>query len=226
MSQVFVLDANKQPQSPVHPGRARLLLRSGEAAVYRRYPFTLILRRALPKTALEPLRLKIDPGAQTTGLALVNDATGQVVWAAELAHRGFAVKGSLDERRAVRRSRRRRHTRYRPSRWANRRRERGWLPPSLASRMANVLTWASRLMRLCPLGAISLELVKFDLQALQNPEVAGVAYQQGELMGYELREYLLEKWQRRCLYCGKTGVPLQIEHIVPRAKGGQTERRI
>ncbi len=220
MSKVFVLDANKQPLNPVHPGRARLLLRAGEAALYRRYPFTLILRRALPKAALVPLRLKIDPGAQTTGLALVNDATGVVVWAAELSHRGFAVKGSLDERRAVRRSRRRRHTRYRPSRWANRRRERGWLPPSLASRMANVLTWASRLMRLCPLGAISLELVKFDLQALQNPEVAGVAYQQGELMGYELREYLLEKWQRRCMYCGKTGVPLQIEHIVPRAKGG------
>ena len=31
---------------------------------------------------------------------------------------------------------------------------------------------------------------------------------------------LLEKWQRCCVYCGAKDVPLQIEHIVPRARGG------
>ena len=36
------------------------------------------------------------------------------------------------------------------------------------------------------------------------------------LAGYELREYLLEKWQYQCAYCGKDNVPLQIEHIHPR----------
>jgi len=220
MSKVFVLATDKQPLNPVHPGRARLLLRDGEAAVYRRYPFTLIMRRATPNPVPVPLRLKIDPGAQTTGLALVNDAEGSVIWAAELSHRGFSIKRSLDKRGTVRRSRRRRHTRYRPPRWANRRRDEGWLPPSLESRIANVLTWVRRLQHLCPIRAISLELVKFDLQAMQNPEIAGVQYQQGELMGYELREYLLEKWRRRCAYCGKGQVPLQVEHIVPRARGG------
>jgi 5-methylcytosine-specific restriction endonuclease McrA len=220
MSHVFVIDANRQPLPPVHPGRARLLLKQGKAAVLRSFPFSIILRAAVATPALVPLRLKIDPGAQTTGLALVNDASGAVVWAAELSHRGFMIKGALDARRAVRRSRRRRHTRYRPSRWANRRRGGGWLPPSLESRIANVLTWAVRLRRICPIGAISLELVKFDLQAMQNPEIAGVQYQQGELMGYELRHYLLEKWQRRCSYCDETGVPLHIEHIVPRASAG------
>jgi 5-methylcytosine-specific restriction endonuclease McrA len=220
MSRVFVIDANKQPLNPVRPGRARKLLTLGQAAVYRRYPFTIILRQAVSHPVLVPLRLKIDPGARTTGLALVNDATGEVVWAAELEHRGCAIKRSLDECRAVRRSRRSRHTRYRAPRWANRRRKAGWLPPSLASRIANVLTWVARLARLCPLGAVSLELVKFNTQAMQQPEIAGVAYQQGELMGYELREYLLEKWQRQCAYCQKSQVPLQVEHIVPRAKGG------
>ena len=34
---------------------------------------------------MAPLRLKLDPGANTTGLAIVNDATGEVVWAAEMA---------------------------------------------------------------------------------------------------------------------------------------------
>ncbi len=67
---------------------------------------------------------------------------------------------------------------------------------------------------------ISQELVKFDLQAMENPEIAGLEYQQGTLAGYETRAYLLEKWQRTCAYCGKQGVPLQVEHIVSRAKGG------
>lgn len=220
MSRVFVVDANKQPLNPVHAGRARKLLTVGQAAVYRRYPFTIILRQTVSHLMLVPLRLKIDPGARMTGLALLDDAMGEVVWAAELEHRGFAIKRSLDQRRAVRRSRRSRHTRYRAPRWANRRRKAGWLPPSLASRIANVRTWVARLARLCSLGAISLELVKFNTQAMQQPEIAGVAYQQGELMGYELREYLLEKWQRRCAYCQQSQVPLQVEHIVPRAKGG------
>src|SRR5205814_7612512 len=95
-----------------------------------------------------------------------------------------------------------------------------WLPPSLESRVCNVITWTKRLTHFCPIAAISQELVKFDLQKMENPEISGVEYQQGELAGYEVREYLLEKWGRKCAYCGKENVPLQIEHIHPRAKGG------
>jgi hypothetical protein len=40
------------------------------------------------------------------------------------------------------------------------------------------------------------------------------------LAGYEVREYLLEKWGRRCAYCFLAGVPLQVEHLIPRARGG------
>jgi hypothetical protein len=65
-----------------------------------------------------------------------------------------------------------------------------------------------------------MELVKFDTQAMQNPEISGVEYQQGTRAGYEVREYLLEKWNRACAYCGKRDIPLQIEHIQPRAHGG------
>jgi 5-methylcytosine-specific restriction endonuclease McrA len=143
-----------------------------------------------------------------------------VVWAAELTHRGQQVKKHLTDRRAVRRSRRQRKTRYRLARWQNRRRKPGWLPPSLESRIANAMTWVARLRRLCPIGALSQELVKFDTQLLEHPEITGVEYQQGTLAGYELREYLLEKWGRRCAYCTKTGVPLQVEHLTPRARGG------
>ncbi len=182
----------------------------------------------MPK--LEALRLKLDPGSKTTGIAIVNDATSQVVFAAQLSHRGQAIKESLDTRRAVRRSRRQRKTRYRKPRFANRdKKKRGrrrlgddkrQLPPSLESRLANTLTWARRLIRLCPITAISQELVKFDMQQMDNAEISGVEYQQGTLAGYELREYLLEKWQRRCAYYQRENVPLQIEHIHPRSKGG------
>ncbi|GAC1353782.1 MAG: hypothetical protein NVS4B11_21890 [Ktedonobacteraceae bacterium] len=63
-------------------------------------------------------------------------------------------------------------------------------------------------------------MVKFDTQAMQNVEICGTEYQQGTLAGYEVREYLLEKWNRTCAYCGAKDVPLQIEHILARATGG------
>ncbi len=180
MSKVFMLDTNKQALNPVHPGRARILLSTGQAAVFKRYPFTLILKGAVEHPVLQPLRLKIDPGSKTTGMAIVNDATGEVVFAAELTHRGQTIKKAMDDRRALRHSRRQRHTRYRKPRFNNRRNKKtGWLPPSLSSRLANTLTWASRLMHLCPITAISQELVKFDLQAMDNPEISGTQYQQG-----------------------------------------------
>ncbi len=220
MSKVLLLDTTKQPLHPVHPGRARLLLKEGKAAVYRRYPFTLILKTQVNSPTVSALRLKLDPGAKTTGLALVNDASGEVVWAAELCHRGASIKQRMDARRGVRRKRRSRFTRYRQPRFNNRHKRKGRLPPSLESRVANVLTWVGRLRRLCPIETISMELVKFDMQAMQNPEITGAQYQQGERMGYEVREYLLEKWGRRCAYCGAEDVPLEIEHILCRARGG------
>jgi 5-methylcytosine-specific restriction endonuclease McrA len=220
VSNVFVLDPDKHPLDPVHPGYARRLLSQGKAVVFRRFPFTIILKQSSQQTQGHPLRLKLDPGARTTGIALVDDTSGAVVFAAELSHRGQAITTALDGRRTVRQSRRKRHTRYRKSRFANRRRKQGWIAPSLKSRVEQIITWVKRLRRLCPLAALSLELVTFDLHKMEQPEICGVDYQQGTLAGYEVREYLLEKWGRTCAYCGKGGLPLQIEHIQPRSKGG------
>jgi 5-methylcytosine-specific restriction endonuclease McrA len=88
------------------------------------------------------------------------------------------------------------------------------------SRVHNVETWVNRLRKFAPITAISTELVKFDMQLMRNPEIEGKEYQQGTLAGYETREYLLEKWNRQCAYCGIKDIPLQIEHIHPRSKGG------
>jgi 5-methylcytosine-specific restriction endonuclease McrA len=220
MSNVFVIDQQRTPQRPVHPGWARKLLSSGKAKVLKRYPFTIILVGVGASPVVQPLRVKLDPGSKTTGIAVVDDASGKVLFAAELSHRGNAIKASLDERRASRRSRRNRQTKYRAARFDNRSKPKGWLAPSLMSRVCTVETWVKRLQRVCPIGAISMELVRFDLQQMENPEISGIEYQQGTLQGYEVREYLLTKWNRMCAYCGKKDIPLQVEHIHPRAKQG------
>lgn len=220
MSKVFVLDTNHQPLALCSQRRAKQLLRAGKAAVLRLFPFTIILKRVVSSPTLPALRLKIDPGSKKTGIAIVNDHTGEVVWAAELEHRGDKIKASLDSRRAIRRSRRNRKTRYRKPRFDNRTRKAGWLPPSIESRICNVITWVKRLTRLCPITAISQELVKFDTQLLENPEISGIAYQQGELAGYEIREYILEKFGHKCVYCQAKDRPLELEHIIPRSRGG------
>jgi 5-methylcytosine-specific restriction endonuclease McrA len=219
MSKVFVLDSNKKPLNPIHSGQARRLLNQRKAAIFRFYPLTIILKREV-NSDVNKLRLKIDPGAKTTGLAIVNDQTGEVCWAAELTHRGFAIRESLRSRRQLRRSRRNRKTRYRQARFNNRKRIEKWLPPSLKSRVYNILTWVRKLIRLANITAISQELVRFDTQAMVNPEISGIEYQQGELAGYEVREYLLEKFNRKCIYCGKTDTRLEIEHLIPKSKGG------
>ncbi len=221
MQRVFILDHNKKPLMPCHPARARKLLKNGKAAVYRRYPFTIIMKCRVGGD-LQPIEIKFDPGSRTTGIALVGhfDRGSEVIWAGNLNHRGLQIKRNLDSRRAVRRSRRNRKTRYRPARFNNRQRPQGWLPPSLRSRADNVKNWMLKLARLAPLTQIAVEIVRFDTQKIQNPEISGIEYQQGELAGYELREYLLEKWDRECAYCGAKNVPLEIEHIQARSKGG------
>jgi 5-methylcytosine-specific restriction endonuclease McrA len=215
---VFVIDSNKKPLSPCHPSVARKLLTQRKAVIFRRYPFTIKLNKNVENLQSEPIELKLDPGSKTTGIALVQG--NKVIWGAELTHRGQAIKMSLESRRSLRRSRRNRHTRYRQARFLNRKRSEGWLAPSLQHRVETSLTWVNKLIKLAPIGSIVQELVKFDLQKVENPEITGIEYQQGELQGYEVRQYLLEKWQRKCAYCGTENVPLQVEHIYPKAKGG------
>lgn len=211
---------------PCQEARARKLLSKGRAKVYRRYPFTIILSERVGGN-LQEIEYKADPGSKTTGIALVAHFKRgfEVIWACNLSHRGGKISESLQKRRAIRRSRRNRKTRYRKARFENRRRKQGWLAPSLQSRVDNVKHWAQKLCTRAPIARVAVETVRFDTQKLQNPEISGVEYQQGELLGYEVREYLLEKWGRRCAYCDKENVPLEVEHIIPRTKGGSSSVR-
>ncbi|WP_269899986.1 RNA-guided endonuclease IscB [Paenalcaligenes faecalis] len=231
---VFVIDRRQVPLMPCSEKRARLLLARGRARVHRLIPFTIrLIDRAVAQSELQPLELKIDPGSKTSGLALVrnrntvNAETGEITATAhvlnlfELIHRGAQISHALTARRQMRRRRRSANLRYRAPRFLNRKNKgKGWLAPSLQHRIDTTLSWVARLRNVAPVTHLAQELVRFDMQQLENPEIAGVEYQQGELVGYEVREYLLEKWRRQCAYCDASTVPLQIDHIHPKARGG------
>ncbi|MBK7003188.1 MAG: RRXRR domain-containing protein [Rhodoferax sp.] len=221
---VFVLDRSGRPLMPCCEKRARLLLERDRARVHKVMPFTIRMAdRKAEDSEFQVLRVKLDPGSKTTGIALVRETKDNgvvVVNLFELGHRGKQISEALTSRRAHRRLRRSK-LRYRAPRFLNRgNKKKGRLAPSLQHRVDTCTAWVDRIQRLTPLSAISTELVRFDMQALENPEIEGAQYQQGTLAGYEVREYLLEKWGRACAYCGAKDVPLQIEHIHPKSQGG------
>lgn len=193
---VLVVGKDRRPLMPCTSARARMLLHADRAAILRRYPFTIILKDRAGG-AVQPVAVKCDPGSKTTGIALVAEFRRRgrtVLWAAEIHHRGPQIRKALLERRALRRARRNRKTRYRKPRFLNRNPQtcdgcgknarhgsrycrqckagdgqgfRGkHLPPSLESRMANVLTWVRRLDRYAPVSSLTVEHVRFDTQLL------------------------------------------------------------
>ena len=83
---VFVLDRRKKPLMPCSEKRARIMLERGRARIHRMMPFTIrLVDRLQENSILQPLRLKLDPGSKTTGLALVREketeeaSTGEII---------------------------------------------------------------------------------------------------------------------------------------------------
>ncbi len=221
---VFVLDRTGKALMPCSEKRARLLLERNRARVHRLIPFVIrLVDRRAESCEFQALRVKLDPGSKTTGIALVREVEdgAAVLNLFELVHRGRQISEALTARRQMRRRRRSANLRYRASRFLNRgNKQRGWLAPSLQHRVVTTMAWVKRLQQWAPISAISSELVRFDMQAMDNPEISGVEYQQGTLAGYEVREYLLEKFGRKCVYCSAQETSLNIDHVHPKAHGG------
>lgn len=234
---VYVLDVKGKPLMPCTEKRGRLLLIRGRARVHKLVPFVIrLIDRDAASCVLQTLELKIDPGSKFTGVAVVRVSeqvepqTGEIIKSAhvinlmELLHRGRQISEALTARRQMRR-RRRNNLRYRAPRFLNRKnKQKGWLAPSLQHRVDTTMSWVRRVVRYAPITKIAQELVRFDMQQIQaqaeGGDLSGAEYQQGTLFGYEVREYLLEKFARTCMYCSVQGVPLQIEHVHPKSKGG------
>jgi hypothetical protein len=180
--------------------------------------------RMAEESVVPEVEAGVDPGSRHTGLSLFTatpEGMRRGVFALQLDHRGGRIRDKLAARAQYRRGRRSRNLRYRAPRFSNRTRPAGWLAPSLRHRVDGTLSWITRLCRWAPVRALHVERVAFDTSALAaGRPLAGVEYQQGTLAGYEVREYLLAKWDRTCAYCGVRDVPLNIDHIHPRSRGG------
>lgn len=218
---VFVLSKRKKPLMPCSEKRARQLLERGRAVVHKLHPFTIRLRDRV-EGEVQPVEVRLDPGSKSTGVAVVRrGAEGDhVLHLAQIDHRGAKIGESLAQRASFRRRRRGANLRYRAPRFDNRRKPEGRLAPSLRHRVEADTAYVGKLGRLLPAFTLAQELVRFDMQALENPEITGIEYQQGTLAGYEIREYVLERDGRCCSYCGAKDLPLQIDHVRPRARGG------
>ena len=173
-------------------------------------------------TEVEGVELNIDPGAGATGLAVTSETPdGRRAHALiELRHRGSRIRNRMDRRRSFRRNRRGR-LRNRQPRFDNRTRSEGWLAPSLVTRLANTETWIGRLAALYPIRLVRVETARFDTQIMQDAEVSGREYQQGELAGWQLRSYIFHRDGAKCAYCGIAKAErYELDHIVPRSRGG------
>ena len=233
---VITLDKRKKPLGVCTERRARVLITKGRACVYRYFPFTIIIKdRDVRKE--EPsgtYRVKIDPGAKHTGIAVIRNEDSAVVFYEQIEHRAEQIVADLQTRNRTRRNRRTRELRYRRSKWGNKQlakgrkpqydspRPAGWLPPSEKSIGDNILGIVRKLHRLFRITDCSFEAVRFDTQFMDNPDIEGIQYQHGELAGCEIREYLLDKYGHTCQYCnGQSGDSiLEWEHKIPKSRGG------
>ena len=156
---VIALDRNKRPLGFMGERRCRILLERKRAVLYRYFPTIVILKDvdARKLSGLSSYRIKIDPGAKYTGIAIVRDDTNEFMYAMQIEHRGEQIKKNLDTRRNARGDRRSRETGYRRPKWGNQctakeqrqsydsRRDENWLPPSVKSTADNIISWVRRL---------------------------------------------------------------------------------
>lgn len=175
---VFVLSQDGEPLMPTTPRRARLWLNAKRAQVVRQHPFTIRLRFAT-QSYIQPAVIGVDTGSKVVGIAA--ETNGEVVFQAEV-HLRDDISEKLRQRRQYRRNRRTRKIRYRQPRWRNRRRSKGWLPPSIQSKAEATCKAISFLARCLPVDRVKVEVGSFDTQKLQNPEITNLEYQQGDLV--------------------------------------------
>ena len=202
---------------PCKPAKARHLLREGKADVITICPFTIRLNWNCESNTQE-IVVGLDTGAMVIGCGVTNE--NNVIYQSETRLRTDINKKML-RRRAYRRNRRYRKTRYRQPRFDNRKRPKGWLPPSLRSKADSTIKIVKKLSERLPISKIRVEIAKFDTQKLQNPDINGKEYQQGQMEDYDnVRAYVFERDKYTCGICKKRGGILEVHHIIHRKDGG------
>jgi len=217
---VFVKNMRREPLMPCSPRKARILLKANQAKIVDYRPFTIQLAIPTGESAQEST-VGIDLGSKHIGIAV--QSKNKVLAKGEIELRGD-VKEKLATRKIYRRSRRNRKTRYRKVRFLNRTssKKEGWLPPSILSRTCNAFRWIDQFTSLVPNPKLIIEVGKFDVQKMMNPDIQGKEYQQGDTFGYhDVRYYIFARDNYTCQACRKSKDKiLQTHHIVYKSQGG------
>ena len=218
-TQACVLDQNGKPLMPTtRLGKVYRLLKTKKAHIVSYEPFTIQLDYEPDTHIIQPITLGVDSGAIHSGYSVANEQreyySSEVIACDNISYR-------ISDRRMYRQNRRSRKTRYRKPRFNNRKnKKKGWLPPSLEQKVAVQLNEIDHLHRHFPIETIIVEVAEFDIQKIKNPDISGKDYQHGTLQGYNIRNYLLEKHGHKCFYCDKEVSTFEVEHMIPKTKGG------
>ncbi len=218
---VFVLCRCGKQLMPTTAPKARILLKRSKARVFRLYPFTIQLNYKTPHHT-QPVEIRIDYGAKTHGIALAQQCKthDRAVFLGEAEQRQD-VKKKIDVRRELRKARRRRNTRYRKRRFSNRKRQKGWIPPTIAQRAESTTRITKTLAKMIPITSAVTEIGMLDTQKMTNPKIQGVEFQRGP--GYEFenkRQAILAYFRYQCQYCGTRQGMMTVDHVIPKSRGG------
>jgi RRXRR protein/HNH endonuclease len=222
---VYVLNKHGKPLMPCSPRKARHLLKAGNAKIMRCEPFMIKLLYGASGYRQEVVT-GMDTGSKTVGCAAIGN--GRVLYQAEVALRQDVSK-KMQQRAMYRRNRRGRKTRYRPARFNNRASMRvsGRLAPSIRSKIDSHLRERNLVESILPVTRWKVELAKFDIHRIVNPEVDGADYQNGVQKGfYNTKAYVLHRDGYTC-HSGrklKHDSKLHVHHIVFRSNGGTNAR--
>ena len=206
-------------------GFIRRALKEGKAKVVKRCPFTIQL---LYETGneIQDLTLGVDAGSKHIGVSVTSET--KEVYAAEVELRTDIVN-NLSTRREFRRTRRNRKTRYRKPRFQNRKKNEGWLAPSVQAKVDTHLKVIADIHKILPISEIVIETAAFDIQKIKNPDIKGTEYQEGDQLGFwNVREYVLFRDGHKCQCCkGKSKDPvLNVHHIESRKTGGDSPNNL
>lgn len=185
----------------------RHLLKNGKAEIVRRRPFTI--RLLYPSTEyVQELELTIDSGYEYAGLSLKTERRELMSQERKLL---TDEKTRHDDCRAYRRTRRNRK-RYRKLRFENRKREKGWLAPSLNHKSDAQILSVTDTCDVAPVTRIVVEIGVFDTTLLSAMQTTGkpphgVEYQHGPLYYSDnLRNAVFQRDNYTCQCCKKSAL--------------------
>jgi len=219
---VYVLNKDGKPLMPsIRHGKIRRMLKEKKAVVVKTTPFTVKLLYTPKTNVIQNLVLGIDPGSRTLSTVVRVEKTPKLVYVSEVKVR-TDITSKLKKRSSYRKTRRNRKTRYRESRFLNRKRKEKWLPPSVVSKLNSHKKEIKFIFNILPVSRVILERNTFDTHKLKNPSISGKGYKHGTLYSYENhRQYVLTRDKYCCRSCKKKNVVLNTHHITFKSKGGK-----